>query len=87
MSVLEKRLYRTRNERMLNGVCGGLAQYFNMDPTIIRLIVVAITFATGPGMLLAYLILAVIIPEEPAGYIEAQPAEPVEPADFETEVM
>lgn len=84
MSALEKRLYRSGNERMLNGVCGGLAQYFNMDPTIVRLIVVAITFATGPGMLLAYLILAVIIPEEPTGYIESQPAKPV---DSETEVM
>lgn len=84
MSALEKRLYRSKNERMLNGVCGGLAQYFNMDPTIVRLIVVAIAFATGPGMLLAYLILAMIIPEEPTDFIEAQPAEPV---DSETEAM
>ena len=64
MSGNVKRLYRSRGERMLGGVCGGLAEYFNMDPTIVRLIMVLAAFAGGPG-LVAYVILWVIIPEAP----------------------
>jgi len=57
-----KRLYRSRNDKMLAGVCGGVAQYLNIDPTIVRLLAVII-----PGFgWCAYLICAVIIPEEPA---------------------
>lgn len=58
-----KRLYRSRNTRMLAGVCGGIAEYFGIDPTIVRLIVVVLGF-TGSGIL-AYIIAALIIPEEP----------------------
>ena len=60
-----KRLYRSHTDRMLNGVCGGLGEYFGIDPTIVRLIFVAITLSAGPGMLLAYLILAVVVPPAP----------------------
>jgi phage shock protein C len=59
-----KRLYRSRNERMIAGVCGGLGQFLGMDPTIIRLIFVVAVFAGFAGVL-AYLILAVVIPLEP----------------------
>ncbi len=66
-----KRLYRSRRERMLGGVCGGLGEYIGMDPTVVRLIFVLLGFATGPGILLAYLILLLVVPEEP---ISAPPA-------------
>ncbi len=59
-----KRLYRSRNDRMIAGVCGGLGQFLGMDPTIIRLIFVVAVLAGFAGVL-AYLILAVVIPLEP----------------------
>ena len=60
----EKRLMRSRNDRMLAGVAGGLAEHLNMDPTLIRLIFVVLTLAGGPGLLI-YLILWIVMPEEP----------------------
>lgn len=59
-----KRLYRSRNDRMIGGVCGGLGAYLDIDPTVIRLLFVLLAFAGGPG-LLAYLILLILVPEEP----------------------
>ena len=74
----EKRLYRSRNDRMLNGVCGGLGDYFGIDATIVRLIFVAIAvFSAGIGMAVAYLVLAVVIPEAPVDYVEYAEAEPM----------
>lgn len=58
-----KRLYRSRTNKMLCGVCGGLAEYFNIDPTIVRLLVVLLACGAGSG-LLAYIIAAIIIPEQ-----------------------
>ncbi|MDO8568736.1 MAG: PspC domain-containing protein, partial [Dehalococcoidales bacterium] len=55
--------YRSRNERVLWGVCGGLAKYFDMDPVIVRIIFVLLIFANGLG-LLAYIIMAVLVPLE-----------------------
>lgn len=60
----QKRLYRSRSSRMLMGVCGGIGEYFNIDPTLVRLLVVFLTFAGGSG-LLAYIIAAIVVPEEP----------------------
>ena len=57
-----KRLYRSRRQRMIAGICGGLAEYFNIDPTIVRL-GAAILLFTGMG-LLPYLIAWIIIPDE-----------------------
>jgi phage shock protein C len=59
-----KRLYRSRTDRMVAGVCGGIAQYFDVDPTLVRLAFVAFTLAGGSGVL-AYVILAIIMPLEP----------------------
>lgn len=58
-----KRLYRSESNRMLAGVCGGLAEYFNVDPTLVRLVTVVLCCAAGTGVL-AYLVAAVIIPNE-----------------------
>lgn len=57
------RLRRSNKNKMLTGVCGGIAEYFNMDPTIVRVIYVvgSIVSAAFPGMLV-YLILSVVIP-------------------------
>lgn len=64
MSSETKRLYRSRDDRMIGGVCGGLADYLNVDPTLIRLLLVLLAFAGGPGIV-AYLILWIIVPLEP----------------------
>ena len=60
---MEKRLYRSRSDRMIWGVCGGLAKYFDIDPTIIRIIAVLSIFLNGLGIL-AYIILAIVVPLE-----------------------
>ncbi|HOW45792.1 MAG TPA: PspC domain-containing protein [Candidatus Aminicenantes bacterium] len=59
-----KRLYRSRKNRMLGGVCGGIAEYFEIDPVIIRLVAVALFFVGGSAVL-AYIIALIIIPYEP----------------------
>ncbi|MBR3641035.1 MAG: PspC domain-containing protein [Oscillibacter sp.] len=58
---MQKRLYRVEEGKMLAGVCGGIAEYFNIDPTIIRLIWAAVALCGGTGIL-AYLVAALIIP-------------------------
>lgn len=59
----QKRLYRSRSNRMLCGVCGGVAEYFNIDPTLVRLGFVLLCCAAGSGVI-AYFIAAVIIPDQ-----------------------
>lgn len=61
MEENQKKLYRSDTEKMLCGVCGGIAEYFNVDPTLIRLLWVAL-ICSGPGIL-AYFIGAIIIPK------------------------
>ncbi len=62
---MEKRLYRSRTDRVLSGVCAGLGQYFNLDPVLIRVIAVALGFVSFGTFLVLYLVLALIIPLEP----------------------
>ncbi len=57
----QKRLYRSNTNKMICGVCGGLAEYINIDPTVVRLLWVVFSFAGGFG-LLAYIIAAIIMP-------------------------
>lgn len=57
-----KKLYKSSVNRMLSGVCGGIAEYFNIDPTLVRLVWVIITLMGGAGIL-AYIIAAIIIPD------------------------
>lgn len=61
---MKKRLYRSRRDVMIAGVCGGIAEYFDVDPTIVRLIAVVLILGWGSG-LLAYLIAVLIIPKNP----------------------
>ena len=60
---MEKKLYRSRNNRMIGGVCGGLAQYLGIDPTVVRVIMALVTFVGGMS-LLVYLLMWLLIPEE-----------------------
>ena len=60
---MEKKLYRNTSNKMLAGVCAGLAEYINVDPTVVRLIW-ALIGLSGAGVL-AYLICAIIIPKNP----------------------
>lgn len=60
---MEKRLYRSVENKMLAGVCGGIAEYFGVDPTIVRLLGVLLA-CTGSGIA-AYIACAFIIPEKP----------------------
>jgi len=59
---MEKKLYRSRTDRMIGGVCGGFGDYFNIDSTLVRLIMVVLIFAKGIG-LLAYIVGWILIPE------------------------
>ena len=64
MNMEEKRVYRSRTDRVLGGVCSGLGKYFGLDPVLIR-VLWAIAFFVGGAGLLAYIIAWIIIPEEP----------------------
>jgi phage shock protein C len=60
------KLYRPRNDKTIAGVCSGLAQYLGVDPVVIRLLFVLLFFTPHVPALLIYLILWVVIPQEPA---------------------
>ena len=62
---MEKRLYKSGKNKVLCGVCGGIGEYFNIDPTLVRLAWVVFCALGGSG-LLAYIIMALIIPRQPA---------------------
>ncbi len=64
---LPRRLYRSNQNRILAGVAGGLAEYFNIDPTVARVLLFLALLPTGPFALLAYALLAVLIPPAPTG--------------------
>ena len=59
-----KRLFRSKKDRIIGGVCGGLGIYLNVDPVIIRVVTAALFFAGFIG-LLGYIIAWIIVPEEP----------------------
>lgn len=59
-----KKLYKSRTDRMICGICGGIGEYFGVDSTLIRLLVVVLSISGGTGIV-AYLIAAMIIPMEP----------------------
>ena len=58
------RLYRSRENRVVAGVCGGIGKHFNIDPTIVRILWILFSLAYGAGLLI-YIICIFIIPEEP----------------------
>ncbi|MBQ7817351.1 MAG: PspC domain-containing protein [Oscillospiraceae bacterium] len=67
---MEKKLYRSKTDQKIAGVCAGLAEYLNIDPTIVRLIWALIAIS-GAGVL-AYIVCALVIPEKPVDCIDAE---------------
>ena len=61
---MEKRLYKSNQNKMIDGVCGGIAEYFGIDPTVVRLVWALFSLMGGSGIL-AYIIAAIIIPRSP----------------------
>ena len=61
-TIMEKKLYKSRTNKKVAGVCGGIGEYFSIDPTLVRLGFVALSFLAGGG-LLVYIIAAIIIPD------------------------
>jgi phage shock protein C len=74
---VERQLYRSRENRRIAGVCGGLAEYFNIDATVIRLAWLIFTFTFGMG-LLAYIIAIIVIPEGNYNYSSYNPGQSYE---------
>ena len=70
-----KRLYRSRSQRMIGGVCGGLGSCLDIDPTIIRVVLAILTFPF-PATILAYFILLLVVPEEPLNLPPTDPTQP-----------
>ena len=66
---MEKKLYRVEEGKMIAGVCGGLGEYFNIDPNVIRVIWAILSCFAGAGIV-AYIVAALILPVKPAGYID-----------------
>lgn len=61
---MKKKFYRSRNKKMISGVCAGIANYFNIDVTLTRIIAVVATIVSHGLVAIIYLVLALLIPEE-----------------------
>lgn len=61
---MSKKLYKSTTDKKLCGVCAGIANYLNIDPTVVRLLRALITFVGGAGVI-AYIVCALVIPDEP----------------------
>ncbi|MCH7946950.1 MAG: PspC domain-containing protein [candidate division Zixibacteria bacterium] len=69
---MPKRLYRSNSCRMLGGICGGMGEYFEVDPTVVRVIAVILGLASAGWAVIAYIIGWIIIPEELPGTVKAK---------------
>jgi phage shock protein C len=67
-SAVRKKLVRSTNDRKIAGVCAGVADYFDFDPTIVRVVWLLATLVPGPNIL-AYIILWIAVPEGPTGVV------------------
>lgn len=74
---MKKKFYRSRKDKVIAGVCGGLSEYFDIDPVLVRIIFFLLIFFNGIGVLL-YLLLMIITPQEPIS---------IEPTDFSSETI
>jgi phage shock protein C len=66
--VEHNKLYRSRADRVFGGVCGGLGQYFDVEPLIFRAVFLVLLFGGGAGLLI-YILMLIIVPNEPVGFI------------------
>jgi len=69
-----RKLFRSRSDRVLGGVCGGIGRHYDMDPVLLRILVVVATVFTGGVFLLAYVLAWIFIPDEPAYWTGPVPA-------------
>lgn len=69
-----RKLYKENEKKMIDGVCAGVAEYFGIDPTLVRVIWALITLFWGAGIIL-YIACMIIIPRKPSGYIEGEKVE------------
>lgn len=60
-----KKLYRSREDKVLSGLAGGMGKYFGVDSTLVRVVLVILEFATAGLLIFVYLIVALIVPKEP----------------------
>lgn len=79
---MRERLYRSRTDRLLAGVCGGLAEWLNVDPSLVRIawVVLALATAVVPFLVL-YVLMALVVPERPVGAVVEAPGEVPTPVD------
>ena len=68
---MEKRLYRSSTDKKIGGVCGGIAEYFNVDPTLVRAAFLLFALAGGPGVLV-YIVLYFVMPEAPRSFTKVK---------------
>ena len=66
---MEKKLYKCEKDKKICGVCAGIAKYFSLDATVVRLALVAFCLLGGSGIL-AYIICAIVMPDEPSDIID-----------------
>ena len=72
---MTERLYRSRDDRMIAGVAGGVAEQLDADPSLIRIVWAVLIFLTGGLALVVYIVMAIVVPERPAG-LEPGPGGP-----------
>ncbi len=68
---MAKKLYRSKKDSIIGGVCGGIAEYFEIDPTLVRLLAILIVFVGGVGII-AYIVAWIIIPQNPEEVLEQE---------------
>jgi len=78
---MQKKLYLSKTDQKLAGVCGGIAEYFDIDSTLVRLIWILLTFAGGSGLAI-YIVAAIILQEKPANYPASVQGDRVVDADY-----
>lgn len=74
---MAKKLYRSRNDRIISGVCGGLGEYLGIDPTILRVVAVLLALGSFGTVVLVYLVLAIIVPLAPQQDVAARASDDV----------
>ncbi len=68
---MAKKLYRSKKDSIIGGVCGGIAEYFEIDPTLVRLLTILIVFVGGVGII-AYIVAWIIVPQNPEEVLEQE---------------
>ena len=79
MGSESKKLYRSRANRLLGGICGGLGEFFGVDPTVVRVVFVLGALLGFGSFILLYIIMLFIVPEETSGSPSSLPVTPPEP--------